>query len=162
LRSPEKEMREHSDRSHAEPFFDSSLFIMSDILAQRNHYRSVRRSARLKLFRVAQPFSSMDCPMQKTYNPIQVFKDQAMTLTIELPAQAEARLAEKARQAGIDMPTYVERLLEAEATRPPLEEMLKPIHDAFHDSGMSEEQLSDLLVKAKKEMRAQRRNRRPQ
>jgi hypothetical protein len=85
-----------------------------------------------------------------------------MTFTIELPAQAEARLTEKARIAGIDVPTYVERLLEADATRPSLEELLKPVHQAFRDSGMSEEQLSDLLLKAKKEMRAARKNRRPQ
>ena len=82
-----------------------------------------------------------------------------MSLIIELPAEAEARLAEKARIAGVDVPTYVERVLQAEAARPPLEEMLKPVRDAFGASGMSEEDLSDVLLKAKKEMRVQRRGR---
>jgi len=85
-----------------------------------------------------------------------------MTLTIELPAQDETRLAEKARAAGIDVPTYVERVLRAEASRRPIEETLKPIHDAFDASGMTEEELGDLLVKAKKEMRRDRHNRKPQ
>ncbi len=80
-----------------------------------------------------------------------------MILTIQLPPRAEARLAEKAREAGVDMPTYVERLLEADATRPPLDQILKPVRDAFEASGMSEDELSNILVKAKKDMRAARR-----
>lgn len=55
------------------------------------------------------------------------------------------------------MPTYVERLLEADATRPPLDQILKPVRDAFEASGMSEDELSNILVKAKKDMRAARR-----
>jgi len=85
-----------------------------------------------------------------------------MTLMIQLPAGTEARLSEKARMAGVDVPTYVERLVEADATRPPLDVLLKPVHDAFQISGMSEDQLSDLLVQAKKDMRAERRTRKPQ
>jgi hypothetical protein len=84
-----------------------------------------------------------------------------MSLTIELPTEDEARLAMKARQAGVDLPTYVERLLKAEMSRPALEEILKPVQDAFAESGMSEDDLSELLVKAKKEMRADRRSRGP-
>jgi len=55
----------------------------------------------------------------------------------------------------------VERVLRAEISRPPLDEILKPAQDAFAESGMSEDELSDLLVKAKKEMRADRRSRKP-
>jgi hypothetical protein len=35
------------------------------------------------------------------------------------------------------------------------------VQDAFVDSGMSEDDLSELLVKAKKQLRADRRSRRP-
>jgi hypothetical protein len=83
----------------------------------------------------------------------------SMSITIRLPIEDETRLATKAKSAGLDLPTYVERVLKAEVSRPPLEEVLKPVHDAFAESGMSEEALSDLLVKAKKEMRAERRQR---
>jgi hypothetical protein len=79
-----------------------------------------------------------------------------MTLTIQLPTEDEARLAMKAKSAGVDLSTYVERLLKAEISRPALDEMLKPVHDAFVGSGMSEDGLSELLVKAKKQMRAER------
>ena len=81
-----------------------------------------------------------------------------MTVTIQLPVEDEARLVMKARQAGVDLPTYLERLLKAEVSRPALDEVLNSVRDAFTDSGMSEDELSDLLVKAKKQMRAERRS----
>ena len=83
-----------------------------------------------------------------------------MSLTINLPAEAEARLAEQAKAIGVDVPTYVERILRAAASRASLDEVLKPIRDSFHESGMTEDVLGDLLVKAKKAMRADRRTRR--
>ena len=82
-----------------------------------------------------------------------------MSLTIQLPVEDEARLALKAKHAGVDLPTFVERVLKAEVSRPPLEEILRPVQDAFAESGMSEDELSDLLVKAKKEMRVERHSR---
>jgi len=84
----------------------------------------------------------------------------SVSLTINLPAEAEARLAEQAKAIGVDVPTYVERILRAAASRASLDEVLKPIRDSFHESGMTEDELSDLLVKAKKAMRADRRTRR--
>jgi hypothetical protein len=79
-----------------------------------------------------------------------------MTLTIQLPHDDEARLAMKAKEAGVDLPTYVERLLKADVSRPPIEEILQPVQDAFDQSGMSEDDLSNLLVQAKKDMREDR------
>jgi len=38
-----------------------------------------------------------------------------------------------------------------------LEGVLKPIHDAYRNSGMTEDQLGELIVKAKKDMHAERR-----
>jgi hypothetical protein len=67
------------------------------------------------------------------------------SLIITLPGEAEARLAMKAKNAGVDLPTYVERLLKAEVSRPSLDEALKPVRDAFEQSGMTEEDLSELL-----------------
>ncbi len=82
-----------------------------------------------------------------------------MSLTIQLPTEDEACLALKAKHAGVDLPTFVQRVLKAEISRPSIEELLKPVHDAFADSGMSENELSELLVQAKKQMRAERRAR---
>jgi hypothetical protein len=83
-----------------------------------------------------------------------------MSLTINLPADAEARLAEQATSIGVDVPTYVERILRAAASRTSLDQVLKPIRRSFRESGMTEDELSEILVKAKKEMRADRRTRR--
>ena len=76
-----------------------------------------------------------------------------MTLTLDLADNDAQRLAEKARAAGIDVQTYVERLVRAAATSPPLDEVLRPVREEFHASGMSEDELGDLLEEAKHEMR---------
>ncbi len=54
-------------------------------------------------------------------------------MTIQLPNEDEARLAMKAKIAGLDLHAYVERLLKAEMSRPPLDDILKPVQDAFVD-----------------------------
>lgn len=82
-----------------------------------------------------------------------------MTLTVQLDADAEIRLVDKAREAGVGVEEYVTRLLEAEALRPTLIEISGPIRAAFQATGMTEEQLGELLEKAKHEMRADRRKR---
>ena len=82
-----------------------------------------------------------------------------MTLNIQLAPRAESRLTDKAREAGGDVAEYATRLLESEALRPTLREISGPIHEAFEASGMTEEELGDLLEKAKHEMREERRTR---
>lgn len=79
-----------------------------------------------------------------------------MTLTVNLADNEAERLAEKARAAGIDVQTYAERLLRAAATSPPLDDVLRPVRDAFRASGMSEDELGELLEEAKHEMRRER------
>lgn len=82
-----------------------------------------------------------------------------MTLQIQLDAAAEGRLADKAREAGVGVEEYVTRLLESAALRPTLREISGPIQAAFEASGMTDEQLGELLETAKHQMRAERRNR---
>jgi hypothetical protein len=79
-----------------------------------------------------------------------------MTFTLKLAESEEQRLAQQAQAAGIDVQTYVERIVRAAASRPPLDEMLRPVHEAFAASGMTDDDLGDLLEQAKHEMRAQR------
>jgi hypothetical protein len=59
----------------------------------------------------------------------------------------------------MDVPTYAERILETEALRPTLREISGPIAEAFEASGMTEDELGDLLDEAKHQMRADRRAR---
>jgi len=81
-----------------------------------------------------------------------------MTLTLNLAEKDEQRLTEKARAAGVDVQTYVERIVRAAACRPALDEALRPVREAFQKSGMTDNELGDLLEDAKHKMRAVRRN----
>lgn len=60
-----------------------------------------------------------------------------MTLVIEIPSPLELKLAEKAKAAGVDLRTYAQRILQAEALSPAFEETLAPVRDAFSRSGMT-------------------------
>jgi hypothetical protein len=82
-----------------------------------------------------------------------------MTLTVDLADADAQRLAEKARAAGVDVQTYVERLVRLAATCAPLDDVLRPVREAFQASGMSEDELGELLEEAKHEMRRERRAR---
>ena len=89
-----------------------------------------------------------------------VIQSGDMVLSLSISAEAEAKLREKAVAAGVDLATYASKTLERVASRPSLEEVLKPLRDEFNESGMSEEQLTEFLEEAKHDSRAERRARR--
>jgi hypothetical protein len=76
-------------------------------------------------------------------------------LSIPISPEAEARLKTKASAAGVDVETYVGTLVE-QLAKPTLslEEISGPVADDFAKSGMTEDELGDLLEKAKHAMRA--------
>lgn len=80
-----------------------------------------------------------------------------MSLAVNLPDDVREKLRQKAQALGVDVPTYAARVLEAEAQRPPLEEALRPVRDAFDKSGMSDDQLAETLEREKHEARAAKR-----
>jgi hypothetical protein len=81
-----------------------------------------------------------------------------MVLSLSISAETEARLKARAAVAGVDIEAYTVALVE-QATKEPLslKEISGPIADDFARSGMTEEELADLLEEAKHEMRAERR-----
>ncbi len=84
----------------------------------------------------------------------------AMVLSLSISDEAEATLKAKAAAAGTDVTTYAGALLEQSAKSPlTLAEISGPIAADFEASGMTEEELVDLLEAAKHEMRAERRAR---
>lgn len=86
-----------------------------------------------------------------------------MTLTIPLAAEVEARLKRRAAAQGEDFPEYVAKLLSHFADPPtPLEEISGPIYERFLASGMTDDELGDIIEKAKHEARAERRARQRQ
>lgn len=64
-----------------------------------------------------------------------------MVLTVDIPQPIESKLAEKAKAAGVDLSTYAQRVLKAEALLPSLEEALAPVRQAFAKSGLTEDQV---------------------
>jgi hypothetical protein len=80
-----------------------------------------------------------------------------MTLTLNLADGEARRLAAKAQAAGVDVQTHVERIVRAAATSPPLGEKLRPVREAFRASGMTDDELGELLEQAKHELRRERR-----
>ena len=78
-------------------------------------------------------------------------------VTLDLPKPVEDRIAEKAREAGLDVTSYISHVVEAHAAKPTLKELSGPVYEQFLASGMTDEELGDWLEKAKHEMRAQRR-----
>lgn len=82
-----------------------------------------------------------------------------MTLEISISPEAEAKLREKAAMVGEAANSYAAGVPERNAKRPLLlEEISGPIAEDFRKSGMTEDELSDLLEKAKHEMRRKRRS----
>ena len=84
----------------------------------------------------------------------------SMSLTISIPAEVEARLQQRAVERGQDVETYVAEIVSRIAARPtPLDQLSGPIQESFIRSGMTDDELGDLLERAKHEARAERRER---
>lgn len=82
-----------------------------------------------------------------------------MNITITVPLEAEQRLDDRARAAGVDVPTYARRLLltvlgKAES----LEEISGPLQQKFVDSEITDDEFGDMLEEAKHAMRRERRS----
>jgi hypothetical protein len=80
-----------------------------------------------------------------------------MTLAVPISPAAEHRLADKAKAAGLDLPTFVSHLLEAEAQRPTLLELSGEVFKNFQRMNMTDEELGDRLEEEKHAARAARR-----
>ena len=81
-----------------------------------------------------------------------------MVLSLSISAEAEAKLRAKATAAGVDLATYTARFLERMAAAlPSVAELSGPIGQAFAESGMTEDELGDLLEEEKHAMRAEHR-----
>lgn len=81
-------------------------------------------------------------------------------LTVAVSERAERCLAERAAAAGQSVPDYVSDLVERTSSLPAsLDEVLRPVRDAFNQSGMSDDDLGDFLEGEIHAARAERRRR---
>ena len=87
-----------------------------------------------------------------------------MTLTIDFPPATLERLKAEAAAKGKDVETVVRETVEAQFARrrQRLAEILKPIHDEVEASGITEEELDNLVDQAVADARAERKASRKQ
>lgn len=82
-----------------------------------------------------------------------------LPLTLRVSEHARAKLTERAAESGTDVAGYVSAIVEQNTKRPmSLEEISGPIYQRFLESGMTDEELSELLEREKHEARARRRS----
>ncbi len=94
---------------------------------------------------------------QNTFQFADWYHGGNMVLSFSISAEAEARLKAKAFAAGVDVATYAARHLELMAApAKSLREISGPIGEAFSRSGVSEDELSELLEAEKHAMRGER------
>ena len=79
-----------------------------------------------------------------------------MMLHVRITPETEATLLQQAAAAGEDVSAYAARLLAEAARRRAMDHLLAPVRDAFEQSGMNEDELSDLLEHEKHAMRGER------
>lgn len=83
-----------------------------------------------------------------------------LPLTLHISEQAKQKLAQRAAAGGSDIAAYVSSLVEQTAQKPlSLEEISGPVYQRFLESGMTDDELGDLLEQEKHAARAERRSR---
>ena len=80
------------------------------------------------------------------------------SVTVILPPDTERKLREKAVSAGLTLETYLSRLAETDATNgtprrtATFDEIVAPVRRAFIESGMTDDDISDLVEEAREEV----------
>lgn len=78
---------------------------------------------------------------------------ETTTLTINVPKNIGAMLEEQARNNGKNISDYIKELVEEAGNKQKtLDEILAPVRKNFADSGMSEEDLDDLIESERQAM----------
>jgi len=78
---------------------------------------------------------------------------ETMTLTIHVSKNIGAVLEEKAKNQGKDVAEYVEDLIEKDIDhRKTLDEILAPVRKNFAESGMTEDELDELIESERQAM----------
>jgi hypothetical protein len=85
---------------------------------------------------------------------------EELAITLRLTPQAKECLAKRASANGTDLAGYVSTIVEQASQAPlSLEEISGPIYQRFVESGMTDDELGDLLEREKHAARLERRSR---
>jgi hypothetical protein len=82
-----------------------------------------------------------------------------MDISISIPDELVAKLEKKAAERQQSISTYSSHVVADAVTKPSLDEIMAPVRADFAESGMSEEEINDLL---RGELEAHRREKREQ
>jgi hypothetical protein len=83
-----------------------------------------------------------------------------MELIITVPDEAKVALEQRARERGCsNVATYVERLITTDLlAAQPFDEILVPVRQTFHASGVTEDELDALFAEAREEVYHEQKN----
>lgn len=77
---------------------------------------------------------------------------ETTTLTINLSKDVSVALENKAKLSGRDATEFVEDLVTKEVNSPSLDEILAPFRREVEESGITDEELDELFLEARKEV----------
>lgn len=75
-----------------------------------------------------------------------------MTLTINLPKDIGAAVADKAKLSGRNSVEYVEDLIAREVKRPSLDEILAPFRKEVEESGITDDEFDEFVEEIRDEV----------
>ena len=75
-----------------------------------------------------------------------------MELTISVPKEVESVLAQKVAAEGKDIKSFVEGIITTQALRPKLDEILASVRVDFAASGMTDDELDELVESERQEI----------
>lgn len=72
-----------------------------------------------------------------------------MAITLDLPPDLERKVQDQARASGQDAGQYIQRVLERTLSTPSLDEVLAPFRAEVERSGITDDELDELVEKAR-------------
>ena len=81
-----------------------------------------------------------------------------MEFVISLPDEVGRQLLARARKEGLGVADFVAKVARREAKRPTIDEILAPVREQFVASGMTEEELTQLVKEERRALRQERDN----
>jgi hypothetical protein len=76
-----------------------------------------------------------------------------MTVTIDIPAELKAKIAERAAAKGVTLEEYAQEVLERDAEMLTLREVFAPVRDQIKAAGATDEELATQIEEAVTEVR---------
>lgn len=79
-----------------------------------------------------------------------------MEITVNISDEAGRMIFARANEEGKDVATFAARVLEREAKRPSLDELLAPVRAQFAASGLTEAELTQIVKEERRSIRREK------